>query len=311
MTTTHSPKIRIARLSRLTLTFTIAVILLGALVRATGSGAGCGRSWPSCQGEILPARLEGATLIEFTHRVVSGIALALVFLLFVVIRRANGVRAQIRTAAAWSLVAIVGEALIGAAIVLFEWVADDSSVARAIAVPLHLVNTLLLLAGLTAVVALVDGRRLVWPAGRLRQVVAGGLGALLVVAATGAVAALADTLYPADSLAEGVAADLSGTSAMLTRLRVIHPIVAVATGLLLVWLVSRPRAVRRFRDSTAARAVVWLVVLQVAVGALNVVLLVPIWTQLVHLLLADLLWISFVWFSLEALTAHNSAVSAS
>lgn len=291
-----------------TMAVNLVVILLGAFVRATGSGAGCGRSWPSCQGALIPSELEGATLIEFTHRAASGVALLMVLGLYLLVRRSSS--SLLRRAGLLSLVAIAGEALIGAGIVLFEWVADDASVARAIAVPLHLVNTLLLLAALTGVVVLLDGRRLVAPAAGLARPLVMGAGAMLLVAASGAVTALADTLFPAESLAEGLSADFSSTATFLTRLRVVHPIVAVAASVLLIWLVSRPVAVQPWRDSVAARAVVWLVVIQVVAGSLNVVLLVPVAMQLVHLLLADLLWIAFVWFGLDA-TTQRSAVRAS
>lgn len=299
---------RLRAAALVTLAVNIVVILLGAFVRATGSGAGCGRSWPSCQGELIPGELEGATLVEFTHRAASGVALLMVLGLFLLVRRSES--APLRRAGLWSLVAIVGEALIGAGIVLFEWVADDASVARAVAVPLHLVNTLLLLAALTAVLVLADGRAVSRPRSEILRPLRWGVVAMLVVAATGAVAALADTLFPAESLAEGITADFGATANFLTRLRVLHPFVAVGAGVLLIWLVSRPAGLQPWRDSTPARLVVWLVVIQVAAGVLNVVLLVPVAMQLIHLLLADLLWIAFVWFALEAMTQRSAATAS-
>ena len=293
----------------------VGVILLGALVRATDSGAGCGRSWPSCQGAVIPARLEGATAIEFLHRVTSGVALLVVLILYVVARRAHPRGVPARTAALVSGFAIVGEALIGAGIVLFEWVADDASVARTIAVPLHLVNTLLLLAAIAAVVILSDGRQLHRPSVPLRRVLVAGLGSMVLVAATGAIAALADTLFPSESVASGVADDFSAASNFLTRLRGVHPIVAVGVGLLLVWLVTRPESIQHVAAHPAARMIPWIVATQISFGLINVVLLVPVWTQLVHLLIADILWISFVWFALDAIglkesDAHRSSVSS-
>ncbi len=310
---TAHPVRRLATLAWTALGVNVIVILLGALVRATNSGAGCGRSWPTCEGRLIPSELEGATLIEFTHRSVSGVALLVVAFLYLRVRAAAERGTALRLAALVSVVAVVIEALIGAGIVLFEWVVDDSSVARTVAVPLHLVNTLLLLAALTGVVVLADGRRLGRPARSLRRAIWAGTGAMLLVAASGggAVAALADTLFPAESLTQGLVDDFSGTAAVLTRLRVVHPVLAVLTGLLLIWIVGRTPAGRPWRDAPAARSIVWLVVAQVAAGALNVVLLVPVWMQLVHLLLADLLWISFVWYALEVSTDQRSAVSAS
>ncbi len=134
----------------------VVVILLGALVRATGSGAGCGRSWPTCVGQVVPP-LEGATAIEFTHRAVSGLALIAVGVLAVLVWRNVPRGEPARTGAALSVIAIVGEALIGAMIVLAEWVADDTSTARAISVPLHLLNTFFLLAALALTIFWLDG----------------------------------------------------------------------------------------------------------------------------------------------------------
>ena len=291
--------------------FNVGVILLGALVRATGSGAGCGRSWPTCQGEIIPSLVGSATQIEFLHRATSGVALFGVLMVYLAARRLYSKGAPARTAAFVAGIAIVGEAMIGAGIVLFEWVAEDSSVARTVAVPLHLVNTLLLLASLSAVVYLSDGRRFNKPTGELRTILLAGGTAMLIVAATGAVAALADTLFPSESLVEGLVQDFDATSSFLTRVRIVHPIVAIAVGLLLVWIVTRADAVQPVRTSPAARAVPWIVALQVLAGFVNVGLLVPVWTQLVHLFLADALWVSFVWFALEALEAQSNATSSS
>ena len=265
---------------------------------------------------MIPARLEGATAIEFLHRATSGVALLVVLILYGVARRAHPRGVPARTAALVSGFAIVGEALIGAGIVLFGWVAGDASVARTIAVPLHLVNTLLLLAAIAAVVILSDGRQLHRPSVPLRRVLVAGLGSMVLVVATGAIAALADTLFPSESVASGVADDFSAASNFLTRLRVVHPIVAVGVGLLLVWLVTRPESIQHVAAHPAARMIPWIVATQISFGLINVVLLVPVWTQLVHLLIADILWISFVWFALDAIglkesDAHRSSVSSS
>ena len=149
---------RVARYAWFVMFFNIGVILLGALVRATGSGNGCGRSWPTCQGDLIPA-LEGATAIEFSHRIASGVALIFVAGLVVWVWRTVSKGEPARLGGLLALVAIVGEALIGAMIVLAEWVADDTSLARLVAVPLHLVNTLFLLAALALTVFWLSGGR--------------------------------------------------------------------------------------------------------------------------------------------------------
>jgi len=285
---------RLARFAWFTLGFNVVVILMGALVRSTGSGAGCGRSWPVCQGEVLPP-LEGATRIEFAHRSASGIALALVVTLALLVWRQVPAGQPSRRGALLSVVSIMGEALIGAVIVLAEWVADDASVARVFAVPLHLVNTLFLLASLTLTAFWLSGGRRLEPGSHpdvWRWVVAGGT-ALILLAATGAVTALADTLFPKDS----VGISESGEAHFLTDLRVIHPFLAILAASVGWWVSGRAGRVR----SSAAKALPVLVGAMIVSGLLNIWLGVPVWMQLLHLLLADALWITYVLASAQAL----------
>ncbi len=290
-----------------TLAYTLGVILLGAYVRASGSGAGCGRSWPTCQGEIIPRGAEGAQAIEFAHRATSGLTGVVIIGLVLVVRRSFSAGHPARKAALWSLVFVITEGLFGAALVRGEWVADDASLARAIIVPAHLVNTLFLLAALSLVVWFAAGgdRPKISTDRTLAGLVAGSAGAMIVLAASGAVTALADTLFPSESLVSGFNADFDTTSAWLTRLRVVHPVLAVAVGIFVAWVVMH-YGKRMGRGERPALAVMWLVGIQLVAGVLNVVLLTPIWLQLVHLLLADLLWISIIWFGAETL-AESSA----
>ena len=298
---------RIHRVAIAALITNVIVILGGALVRATNSGAGCGRSWPTCRGEIIPAKIEGALAIEFAHRLMSGAALIVVGVLFVMVRRrvpSSEVarNRQLRRAAGWSLIAIIGEALIGAGIVLFEWVEADSSIARTIAVPLHLVNTLLLLASLAMVVWLaqsdvgIDGDTITW------RRVGWGLGLMVLVAATGAVTALADTLFPKSTIGFD---DLGGREAFLTDLRVFHPALAVAASILVIRLAMGAFVDPEGRAHRLRRWLVVIVAIQLTVGVLNVVWFVPVPMQLVHLGLADAMWIVFVWFGAELLARER------
>ena len=275
------------------LVFNVLVILLGALVRATGSGAGCGSTWPTCEGEFIP-ELRGATTIEFAHRAVSGIALVLVLVLAVLVWRHTSQGEPARLGAVLSVIAIIGEALIGAMIVLAEWVADDVSLARAVSVPLHLVNTLFLLAALALTIFWLDGgQRLDFRGnpGAARWVLIGGL-ALVLLAASGAITALADTLFPKAS-----AGEMAAEEHFLTRLRVVHPILAVVAASI-GWLISArsPGGL-----GAAGRALPILVGLMLLTGAVNVALGVPTWMQLVHLALADALWIAYVFAAARAL----------
>lgn len=292
---------KLVRFAWFVLIFNVVVILVGALVRATGSGAGCGPSWPTCHGQVIP-ELEGATAIEFTHRGLSGIALVLVFALAVATWRRTERGHPTRKGAVLASVAIVGEALIGAMIVLAEWVADDASLARAVSVPLHLVNTLFLLAALALTIFwLSGGRRLDFRADRqiTRAVLIGGA-ALVLIAATGAITALADTLFP-----KGGVGDIATEEHFLTRLRIVHPILAIVASVIGWWVASRSGRGR----GAAARSLPILVGLMLLTGLVNVALGVPVWMQLVHLALADALWVAYVFVSADALQASDATAS--
>ena len=293
---------RLRHLAAVTLVVNVIVILLGALVRATGSGAGCGSSWPTCKGTLLP-ELEGATAIEFTHRASSGLALVLVAILVWLVFRHTRPGAPARIGAVASGVSIVIEALIGAVIVLAELVADDASLARAVSVPIHLVSTFVLLAGLTLTLFwLSGGRRLVFRGRRhlTRPLLWIALG-LLLLGGTGAVTALADTLFPKDAFTVEGIFDASTGENLLTQLRVVHPAVALLVGLMsTVWAAASAWA-RPGAAGWAAKAIVGLVGLELALGLANVILLTPVWLSLIHLAVADALWIAWVWLGAELL----------
>ena len=290
----------LARYAWFVVVFNVGVILVGAVVRATGSGAGCGPSWPTCQGEIVP-ELKGATAIEFTHRLLSGVALILVITLAVLVWRRVNQGEPARVGVLLAVVAVVGEALIGAVIVLAEWVADDTSVPRAFAVPMHLLNTFFLLAALTLTAFWLSGGSRLDPRSRpgvTRAVIVGGV-ALLFIAASGAVTALADTLFPGEPLGS----DFSTQAHFLTRLRIIHPLLAVGAASIGWWVSGRHETAQ----TRPARALVVLVGLMIVSGGINVLLGVPVWMQLVHLALADSLWIAYVLTSAQALEQREPA----
>jgi cytochrome c oxidase assembly protein subunit 15 len=275
----------------------LAVVAWGAFVRATGSGAGCGRHWPTCNGELVPRAPAVATLIEFGHRASSGVALLLVVALVVWAVRALPAGHAARRGAFAALGLMIAEALVGAGLVLYGWVAKDTSAARGWVMAIHLTNTFLLLAALalTAAWSARPGGFVTAGRGGLAAGLAAALGAVLLAGITGAIAALGDTLYPATSFAAGLREELSGTAAVLLRLRVLHPFAAIGAGALLLGV---SRAALRARPDEpvrgAATAIAGLVALEIAAGAANVLLLAPVWLQLVHLLLADLLWVAAV-----------------
>lgn len=301
---------RLARFCWGVLLYNIAVILWGAYVRATGSGAGCGSHWPLCNGEVIPRPRSVETLIEFTHRATSGLALLAVLAMFLWAFRVYPRRHVVRLGASLSLLFIITEALVGAGLVLFEWVARDTSVARAISMAVHLANTFLLLAALTLTAWWASGgaRFRLRGQGRVSQVLAGGMVAVLVVGMTGAVIALGDTL----TLGLGIGPEHSPLVRTLVTLRPIHPVIAVLAGVYLsaagIWVLNHRT------HPLVARLVMTLMVLyvlQLTAGALNVVLKAPVWMQLVHLLLSDMLWVVLVLLAAASLAAEETAARGS
>lgn len=274
----------------------LAVIIWGAFVRASGSGAGCGNHWPMCNGQVLPAMGNTKTMIEFTHRVTSGLALIGVVLQFVFARRLFAKGTPARRAAGFALLFIVSEALVGAGLVLFEMVAQNKSVARAWWMTAHLLNTFALVAALTLAWWHARPRKaVVLPAHRYVALLNVCLAGVTVVALSGAIAALGDTLFPASSLAAGFKHDFIATAHLFVRLRIWHPFLAVSVGALLLAVSGRLLLAEGFEPvRNVATAVAALVVLQLTVGIVNLLLLAPVPLQLVHLLVADVLWMTLV-----------------
>ena len=273
--------------------YLVAVILFGAWVRISHSGDGCGSNWPTCHGELVPSAPATATLIEFIHRVTSGLCGLFGLILLSWSWKRYGWNAVTR-ACALTLLFIVFEGAIGAGLVLGELVADDDSVARAVVIALHLTNTL----ALTAFAALAA-----WRSGqaeppsflaRRRTAFAIALVLVVVTAMSGAVTALGDTLFPKDSvlrtgLFAEVAADLSAGNHFLVRLRIVHPALAVVGAGYLLWLLAGVASSNR-----SAEVAMYLVSAEVVLGFLNLGLAAPGWLQILHLLVAQALWMSLI-----------------
>ncbi|ACL63583.1 cytochrome oxidase assembly [Anaeromyxobacter dehalogenans 2CP-1] len=301
-----------ARFAWSVLAYNLAVVVWGAFVRATGSGAGCGKHWPMCNGEVVPRSPALETVIEFTHRATSGVALLLVVALVVAARRTFPPGHPARRWAWASLGLVLVEALVGAGLVLFGWVAKDDSAARGWVVAVHLTNTFLLVGAIALTAALAGRARGLALRGHAGLTGALGLaaGALVLTGASGAIAALGDTLFPATSFAEGLRQELSEEAHVLLRLRVLHPFVAVFSTLALGWAARSALRARPDADTRAASfAVLLLAGLQLFAGVLNVALLAPVWMQLVHLLVADLLWVALVVLAATALSPPAGAAS--
>ncbi len=287
--TTRTTK-AVARLAWVTLAFFILVVLWGAVVRATGSGGGCGSNWPLCNGDYFPHHPRLATIIEFTHRSTSGICTFLLIALGIFTFRATPPGHRARKAVLWAAFLLVTEALLGAMLVLRHYVEANISTGRYIAQSVHLTNTMLFMASL----ALTAWFLTPYPepaaatqASRPLAIVT--ILSTLLVAATGSLAALADTLFPSSSLAAAFTADLSATSPILVRMRWMHPAMALLSTIC-VLLLLRATSHRH----PLGRIVATLLALQFVLGIGDVLLLAPIWMQVLHLLGADLYWIALV-----------------
>jgi len=303
---------RLLRFAWITLAWNMLVILWGAFVRATGSGAGCGAHWPLCNGEVVPRAAALETLVEYTHRITSGMALLMVFALAVWVFRARPKAHPARRAAGASVFLILSEAAVGAGLVLFHLVGENESVVRALVMAVHLVNTFLLVAALSLTAHWCGSDAPLRKDALRRDGWAFGIAffALLLVGVSGAIAALGDTLYPARSLLEGLAQDLSPTASLLVRLRVLHPLLAVAGAAAVVLVAAR---VLLATSEPLSRGWAWaasaLATAQIVVGLLNLVLLAPVWMQIVHLLLADAVWIALVLLAARALALAPPVVT--
>jgi cytochrome c oxidase assembly protein subunit 15 len=278
----------------------ILVILWGAVVRATGSGAGCGDNWPLCNGDFFPHHPRLATIIEFTHRSMSGICSALVAALiaWTFFARQRGDRA--RKAVVWTGILLITEALLGALLVLGGYVDRNASDTRVLVQCIHFTNTMLLLAALTLswwwlrgassrVVESHRARTLAWVA----------LGLTIVTGATGSVAALADTLFPSPSLRVGFAQDFAAGAPLLVHMRWLHPAAAVLA-------VITAAALCFYLRAAAARWIACLVLLQIGLGLADLFALAPISLQILHLLGADLFWIALVAACSEVLARSHA-----
>ena len=279
----------------LTLGFCIAVILWGAYVRATGSGAGCGSHWPLCNGEVLPSQASNKTLIEFSQRISSGLSLLSVVWLFFWARKIFPAGNFVRKAVNISLVAMIAEAAIGAGLVLLKLVEHDESIQRVVSIALHLVNTMFLVAALTitAEASNIENPRWKIPHIPTRRIANLFLAGFLLLAALGAMTALGDTLFKPLSLTAGLKADWHQDSHITERLRIFHPLLAVAWVFLLVpWFLGLKERIPEISSRT------WIALgiaaLNLCLGTLNVILLAPVWLQMLHLLVANILWISFI-----------------
>lgn len=287
---------KLSAFSWIVLFYNIAVIIFGAFVRATGSGAGCGSHWPLCNGVVVPRSPQAETLIEWTHRLTSGITLLLILVLAIWIWRIAWKETKLRFAILASIFFVFTESLIGASLVLFGWVGENMSLSRAITMMAHLVNTFLLLASLTSVswfstfeIPLRNNPsklKIGWMVGAM---------GMMILGASGAITALGDTLFPSQSLFEGLQADFDPVSHFLIRLRVFHPVIAILVGGYIIFFIRY--LLHTQKNSHYIKigiGVIGLIIAQWILGIVNVITLAPVGIQLIHLLLTTLIWVGYV-----------------
>ncbi len=281
------------------LAWNVAVVLWGAYVRASQSGAGCGSHWPLCNGTVEMHSPTWHTIVEFTHRLTSGTALVLVVVLAIATFLSTSKGHRARTASAWAAFFMFNEALLGALLVLLKYVAKDQSIGRAVYLCAHSANTLLLLAAIA-----LSAYWLTFPEDALRprsvsvKPIAwiapfGAVILTLLAATTGAIAALGDTLFPASSLHQAWAQDFAANSHYALRLRGLHPLSATLLLGYVIWLLRKKSLLDPLARSLV-RITFALLLLQYALGLADVLLLAPLWLQIVHLFWADLFWIALV-----------------
>jgi len=288
------PPVSLIRLAWAVVAWNVLIILWGAVVRATGSGAGCGNHWPLCNGVAVPINPRIDTIIEFTHRVTTGLALPLIIVLVVWTFRSTARGALARVMASIGLFLTLNEALLGALLVKLGYVGSNQSIARAAFLSLHLTNTLMLVAvlTLTAISLSRDLQR-----GEIaieRKSASIALLALLStisVGVTGSLAALGDTLFPSRTLSAALHEDFSTNASYLLRIRWIHPACSIMAAIFVCWLLY---TAWRHHQPRPARLVLTLLAAQFALGIADVLLLAPVYLQILHLLLANLFWISLI-----------------
>lgn len=286
------------RFAWLTLFLNLVVILWGVFLRASLSGDGCGQHWLTCNGEVIPETPQFKTIIEFTHRVSTTVVFLASIVTLIWARRRFQKGDPIRRTATASFLFIIVEALIGAGLVLTGNTAGNWTSTRPIWMMAHLITTFSLLAVLALTIWFASGGKRFKLLGdkKVTLLLIVAVIGIFFVGASGSLAALSSMLFPSGSIAEGIAKDFAATSHILLRLRLSHPIVAVMTSVYLIFLAGWMKAkgsgfagVKRWSDILSL-----LLIIQVISGAATLLMLSPIVMQLLHLLLADLVWMAFV-----------------
>ena len=289
---------KFAKFTWFVLVYNIIVVVWGVFLRASKSGDGCGKYWFTCHNEVIPTAPELKTIIEFAHRLMSGLDFLIVLglMIWVLSKFAKG--NQIRKFAVVSFLFIVTEAAIGGVLVLSGNTAEANTTARPFLAIAHLLNTFILIGSLTLTAWLAsDGSEFTLKnKGKYVWLLLLGIVGFLLVGTSGSLAALSSMLYETKSLTEGLQQDFAGSSPLLLRLRISHPILSILTGVGLIFLSGylKSKAEGNLFVQKFSGVLALLVIVQIVFGSLTLFMLAPILMQLGHLLIADLMWITFV-----------------
>ena len=255
------------------------VILWGAWVRFSHSGDGCGTHWPLCQNELIPQTSSQKTWIEWLHRLSSSffgfLVLALVFMGFKFFPQKHGVRL-------WSsllLLFTVIEALIGAVLVTQGLTGQNSSLLRMLILNLHLLNSLSLVACLVFCYRYsIHSQKI-----NFKKILYFAV-PFILIALTGSISSLANTLFPSSSLIQGWMMDWSLSSPLLVRLRVLHPLIVLTSFLIGGWILYQKKLFQ------VSYLFIFLILGFVS-GGITLFTLSPLLMKLLHLFLAYVIWI--------------------
>jgi len=294
----------IKKLCGFLLYYTVFVIVWGAWVRISHSGDGCGKGWLRCEGALFPKTLESEVWIEYFHRLTSGLYGLFVIFILILVYRNYAQNSVVKKAALTTFVLMMIEAALGAALVLKGLVGSNATLYRLIVMTLHQINSLLLVGSTVALYSLLKNsenfnlKRLLSHRGLLILFVA--------LPATGAWAALSNTLFPSSGLIEGLSADFDLNSPWILKLRIVHPI--LATGFAIYWshyfynlsIESKDPSVQK-----SSRNLALYLVVSFLFGGLTLLSLSPVWMKLIHLTLAQGLWIFMVHYVMTSLLSTS------
>jgi heme a synthase len=301
---------RFARYAWFVLAYNLLVIIWGVFLRASKSGDGCGQHWLTCHGEVIPSAPELKTVIEFSHRITSAldglVVIGLLIWAFLLWKSSKSVKNNlVLKMAVGSFLFVIVEGALGAGLVLTGNTAETLTAARPFWMAGHLITTLVLLAFLSLTAWFASGGKLFNFKAKPQILLLLGLAVLgiLFVGMSGSVAALSSMIFPSETLTEGIAKDFSATSNILLRLRVSHPILSVSVSVYLIFLANwlKMKAGNLSGVTRWSNILSVLIIIQIAFGSLTLLTLAPIVMQIGHLLLADLVWISFVLMSANVL----------